>query len=103
MQKVIINGKEHGIVLNLGVIKYTCKELKITVPEMMKKLSETDLEVVSEVLYQGIKFNSKEFDRAEIDCLSFTEMFKAFEVVGELLQDSMPQADSKKKIAQKKE
>ena len=57
MQKILINDKEYYIVLNFGTIKDTCKQFNITVPEMIKRLSESDLEIVGEILYQGIKFN----------------------------------------------
>ena len=101
MQKILINEKEYLISFNFGTIKNTCKELgSLPVPQLIKRLSESDLEVVGEILYQGIKYNHEDFDRKEIDGLSMLEMFQAFETVGELLSESMPQVD-KKKVATK--
>ena len=96
MQKILINDKEYYIVLNFGTIKDTCKQFNITVPEMIKRLSESVLVFVGEILYHGIKFNCENFDRIEINRLPLCDIFTVIEVLGELLQNSMPRVDKKK-------
>ena len=97
MQKIKINGKEYSISFNFGVIKSVCKECNCTTPQMIQRLSEGDLEVISSVLTHGILFNHEDFDASEIDKLSLTEVFKSFNTIGELMNDSMPQDNRQKK------
>ena len=66
MQKIKINNKKYKISFNFGVIKGVCKECKCTTPEMIARLSEGDLDVISSILYHGIKFNHPEFEQSEV-------------------------------------
>lgn len=102
MQKVIINGKEYNISFNFGVIKNIVKDCEYTVPEMISKLSNGDLEVISSVLYNGIKFNHPDFEQSEIDTLSLSELFETFNVLGGLMNNNMPQNNNSKKTVNKK-
>lgn len=101
MQKIKINDKEYNIVFNFGVIKEVCKECKCNAPVLIQKLSEGDLEVISSVLKYGILFNHKDFDVIEIEKLSLQDVFKTFEVIGKLLNDSMPEGKDEKKNLKK--
>lgn len=102
MQKIKINNKEYKISFNFGVIKGVCKECKCTTPEMIARLSEGDLDVISSVLYHGIKFNHPEFEQSEVDTLNLLELFASFNVVGQLMNDAMPQDKKPKKTTVKK-
>lgn len=101
MQKIKINGKLYNISFNFGVIKGVCKECKCTTPEMIARLAEGDLDVISSVLYHGIKFNHEEFEQSEVDALNLTELFASFNVVGQLMNDNMPKAEPKKTVKKK--
>ena len=102
MQKIKINGKEYKISFNFGVIKGVCKGCECTTPEMIARLSEGDLDVISSVLYHGIKFNHPEFEQSEVDTLNLLELFASFNVVGQLMNDAMPQDNKPKKTTKKK-
>lgn len=103
MQKIKINEKEYKISFNFGVIKSVTKDCGgITVPQMIEKLSIGDLEIISSVLYHGIKFNHTEFDIKEVDTLSLEEVFKSFETIGTLINDDMPKDKEPKKTTKKK-
>ena len=102
MQKITLNKKEYNISFNFGVIKGVCRENKCTTPEMIAKLAEGDLDVISSVLYYGIKANHPEFEQSEVDTLNLTELFASFNVVGQLMQDNMPQDNKPKKTTVKK-
>ncbi|SCH67823.1 Uncharacterised protein [uncultured Clostridium sp.] len=103
MQKIKINEKEYKISFNFGVIKNVTKDCGgITVPQMIERLSMGDLEVISSVLYHGIKFNHPKFDIKEVDTLSLGEVFKSFETIGTLMNDTMPQDKEPKKASTKK-
>lgn len=102
MQKIKINNKEYKISFNFGVIKSVCKECSCTTPEMIARLSEGDLDVISSVLYHGIKFNHPKFEQSEVDKLNLLELFASFNVVGQLMNDAMPQDNKPKKTAKKK-
>lgn len=102
MQKIKINKKEYNISFNFGVIKGVCRECKCTTPEMIARLAEGDLDVISSVLYNGIKFNHEEFEQSEVDTLNLTELFTSFNVVDQLMNDNMPKVDASKKTSKKK-
>lgn len=102
MQKIKINNKEYSISFNFGVIKGVTKECNCTTPEMIARLAEGDLDVISSVLYHGIKFNYPDFEQQEVDTLNLTELFASFNVVGQLMNDNMPKANASKKIVKKK-
>ena len=53
-------------------------------------------------LYNEILFNDKKFDKEIIEQLDLLEIFEAFQTIGELLTESMPKADAKKKAITKK-
>lgn len=103
MQTIKINGKEYKISFNFGVIKSVTKDCgRITVPQMIEKLSVGDLEIISSVLYHGIRFNHPDFDIKEIDTLSLDEVFKSFETIGTLMNNNMPKDKQPKKTVKKK-
>lgn len=103
MQTIKINGKEYKISFNFGVIKNVTKDCGgITVPQMIEKLSIGDLEIISSVLYHGIRFNNPNFDIKEIDTLSLDEVFKSFETIGTLINNNMPKDKQPKKTVKKK-
>ncbi|MEG2246481.1 MAG: hypothetical protein RSC84_03435 [Peptostreptococcaceae bacterium] len=102
MQKIIINGNEYKISFNFGVIKNVTKDCSgITVPQMIEKLSIGDLEIISSVLYHGIKFNHPEFDINEVNTLSLQEVFESFNTIGSLMNDNMPKDKESKKTVTK--
>ncbi len=102
MQKIIINRKEYNISFNFGVIRGVCKECKCTTPEIIAKLSEGDLDVISSVLYHGVKFNHPEFEQSEVDALNLAELFASFNTIGQLMNDNMPQDKQPQKTVKKK-
>lgn len=102
MQKILINGKEYNISFNFGVIKAVTKECNCTTPELIQKLSEGDLEVISSVLAHGISFNHPEFEKKEVDTISLQELFVSFNTIGKLMDSNMPKADTKKTATKKK-
>lgn len=102
MHKIKINNKEYNISFNFGVIKGVCKECECTTPEMITRLAKGDLDVISAVLYHGIKFNHEDFEQSEVDALSLTELFASFNIVGQLMNDNMPQENKPKKTVTKK-
>ena len=69
---------------------------------MIEKLSVGDLEIISSVLYHGIKFNHQEFDIKEVDTLSLGDVFKSFETIGTLMNNNMPKDKEPKKTTKKK-
>lgn len=103
MQTIKINEQEYKISFNFGVIKNVTKDCGgITVPQMIEKLSIGDLEIISSVLYHGIKFNHPEFDMKEVDTLSLGEVFNSFNTIGELMNDNMPKDKQPKKTTKRK-
>ncbi|MCI6458229.1 hypothetical protein [Clostridium perfringens] len=101
MKKILLNEKEYNMAFNFKVMKNICKELGLTMPQVMNGVQAMDLEIIGEILYQGIKVRHEDFEREVIDELSIMELFSAFENLGQLLTESMP-TDNKKKVAKKK-
>ena len=100
MKKIILNEKEYNMAFNFKVMKNICKELGLTMPQVMNGVQAMDLEIIGEILYQGIKVRHEDFEREVIDELSIMELFSAFENLGQLLTESMP--TDKKKVTKKK-
>ena len=100
MKKIVLNEKEYNMAFNFKVMKNICKELGLTMPQVMNGVQNMDLDVIGEILYQGIKVRHEDFEREVIDELSIMELFSAFENLGQLLPESMP--TDKKKVTKKK-
>lgn len=101
MKKVLLNKKEYNMAFNFKVMKNICKELGLTMPQVMNGVQNMDLDIIGEILYQGIKVRHEDFEREVIDELSIMELFSAFESLGEILTESMP-TNNKKKVTKKK-
>lgn len=102
MQKIVLNNNEYNISFNFGVIREVCKQGSMTVPQMIEKLANGDLETIALVLYHGIKCNHDDFTMDIINQLSLGEVFASFDTVGKLMNDNMPTGDGKKKRTTKK-
>lgn len=100
--KIVLNNKEYEISFNFGVMKAVCKETSLTMPKVINGIQNMDLEVIGAIVAQGILFNDKDFDKEIIEQLDLLEIFEAFQAIGELLTESMPKADTKKKAVTKK-
>lgn len=101
MKKVLLNKKEYNMAFNFKVMKNICKELGLTMPQVMNGVQNMDLDIIGEILYQGIKVRHEDFEREIIDELSIMELFSVFESLGEILTESMP-TNNKKKATKKK-
>lgn len=99
---IVLNGQEYKISFNFGVMKAVCKETGLTMPQVINGIQNMDLEVIGAIVAQGILFNDKDFDKEIIEQLDLLEIFEAFQTIGELLTESMPKADAKKKAVAKK-
>ena len=100
MKKIVLNEKEYKMAFNFKVMKNICKELGLTMPQVMNGVQNMDLDVIGEILYQWIKVRHEDFEREVIDELSIMELFSAFESLGQLLTEAMP--TDKKKVTKKK-
>ena len=67
MKKILLNEKEYNMAFNFKVMKNICKELGLTMPQVMNGVQAMDLEIIGEILYQGIKVRHEDFEREVID------------------------------------
>ena len=80
---ITLNGKEYTMSFNFGVLKRLQKHMKgMEMSKMFEAIGKQDLEMFGLVAYYGIKVNHSEM----------TDMTNLFLAVGELMNESMPQA-----------
>lgn len=90
---ITLNEKEYTMSFNFGVLKRLQKHMKgMEMSKMFEAIGKQDLEMFGLVAYYGIKVNHSEFTMDIIDELQMTDMTNLFLAVGELMNESMPQA-----------
>lgn len=98
---ITLNGKEYTMSFNFGVLKRLQKHMKgMEMSKMFETIGKQDLEMFGLVAYYGIKVNHSDFEMDIIDELQMVDMTNLFLAVGELLNESMPEA--KEDIEEKK-
>lgn len=98
---ITLNGKEYTMSFNFGVLKRIQKHTKgMEMSKMFEAIGRQDLEIFGLVAYYGIKVNHSDFEMDIIDELQMVDMTNLFLAVGELLNESMPEA--KEDIEEKK-
>lgn len=98
---ITLNGKEYTMSFNFGVLKRIQKHTKgMEMSKMFEAIGRQDLEMFGLVAYYGIKVNHSDFEMDIIDELQMVDMTNLFLAVGELLNESMPEA--KEDIEEKK-
>lgn len=93
---ITANGKEYKISLNFGVIRRIQSEHKnLTMVDLFEGLEKQDFNIISTLLFNGIKWNHKEdfLTYEEIDNLNLSEATKILETLAEVISASMPEAD----------
>ena len=50
MKKVLLNKKEYNMAFNFKVMKNICKELGLTMPQVMNGVQIMDLDIIGEIL-----------------------------------------------------
>lgn len=90
---ITLNGKEYTMSFNFGVLKRIQKHTKgMEMSKMFEAIGRQDLEMFGLVAYYGIKVNHSDFEMDIIDELQMVDMTNLFLAVGELLNESMPEA-----------
>ena len=90
---ITLNGKEYTMSFNFGVLKRLQKHTKgMEMSKMFEEIGRQDLEMFGLVAYYGIKVNHSDFEMDIIDELQMVDMTNLFLAVGELLNESMPEA-----------
>lgn len=98
---ITLNGKEYTMSFNFGVLKRIQKHTKgMEMSKIFEAIGRQDLEMFGLVAYYGIKVNHSDFEMDIIDELQMVDMTNLFLAVGELLNESMPEA--KEDIEEKK-
>lgn len=98
---ITLNGKEYTMSFNFGVLKRLQKHMKgMEMSKMFEAIGKQDLEMFGLAAYYGIKVNHSDFEMDIIDELQMVDMTNLFLAVGELLNESMPEA--KEDIEEKK-
>ncbi|WP_302782604.1 hypothetical protein [Clostridium saudiense] len=90
-----INEKEYCLRFNIGSLRRTAKRLGLTTPQIFEKLTENDMDVVVELLYQCIINTHKDFDIEILDELSISEFNEVVVILAEVISEGMPEADKK--------
>lgn len=90
---ITLNGKEYTMSFNFGVLKRIQKHTKgMEMSKIFEAIGRQDLEMFGLVAYYGIKVNHSDFEMDIIDELQMVDMTNLFLAVGELLNESMPEA-----------
>ena len=90
---ITLNGKEYTMSFNFGVLKRLQKHTNgMEMSKMFEAIGRQDLEMFGLVAYYGIKVNHSDFEMDIIDELQMVDMTNLFLAVGELLNESMPEA-----------
>lgn len=101
--KVTLNGKEYNLSLNFGVIRRVQADNKgMTMEDIFHGLEKQDFNVISTLLYNGIKWNHKDFEIKEIDELGLGEIASVLEAIVEVVNKSMPAADKEDEVEAEK-
>lgn len=92
-----INEKEYVLKFNIGVLRRVSKKLKLTTPEIFDKLTENDMDVVLELLYECIVNTHKDFDFNILDELQIYEFNELVVILAEVISEGMPETQKKTK------
>ena len=89
--EITLGGVEYNLSFNFAVIKAIQNSIKgLKVEDIFNGISEQDFNIISELLYRGIKFNHHDFKREIIDGLGFTDIENVFTCIADLFQITMP-------------
>ena len=93
--EIILNGETYNLSFNFLVIKTMQMAIKgLKVEDIFNGIANQDFNVISELLYRGIKFNHENFDRSVIDSLGFNDLENVFTSIASLFEATMPKGDT---------
>ena len=93
--EIILNGETYNLSFNFLVIKTMQMAIKgLKVEDIFNGIANQDFNVISELLYRGIKFNHENFDRNVIDSLGFNDLENVFTSIASLFEATMPKGDT---------
>lgn len=101
--EIILGGVEYDLSFNFSVIKSIQLAIKgLKVEDIFNGIAEQNFNIISELLYRGIKFNHKDFNREIIDELGFDDIENIFTSIAKLFEVTMPTTSDDNKVGTKK-
>lgn len=92
--EIILNGVEYNLSFNFLVIKSMQQSIKgLKVEDIFNGIANQDFNIITELLYRGIKFNHDKFDREIINNLGFEDIENVFTAIASLFEITMPKAE----------
>lgn len=93
--EIMLNGEQYDLSFNFLVIKSMQLAIKgLKVEDIFNGIANQDFNIINELLYRGIKFNHKDFDREVVDSLGFNDIENVFTSIAALFEATMPKGDS---------
>ena len=93
--EITLNGEQYNLSFNFLVIKSMQLAIKgLKVEDIFNGIANQDFNIITELLYRGIKFNHKDFDREIVDSLGFNDIENVFTSIAALFEATMPKGDS---------
>lgn len=93
--EIMLNGEQYDLSFNFLVIKSMQLAIKgLKVEDIFNGIANQDFNIINELLYRGIKFNHKDFDREVVDSLGFNDIENVFTSIAALFESTMPKGDS---------
>lgn len=89
--EITLQGKEYNFSFNFLIIKNLQNAIKgLKVEDIFQRVVDQDFNVISELLYRGIKFNHPDFSRDIVDNLGFSDIETVFVAIADLFGATMP-------------
>ncbi len=91
--EITLNGEQYNLSFNFLVIKSMQLAIKgLKVEDIFNGIANQDFNIITELLYRGIKFNHSDFKREIIDGLGFSDIETVFTGIADLFEVTMPKA-----------
>lgn len=94
--QIKIGEKEYSLSFNFGVIKRMQGARKgLKVDEIFAGVEGQDFNILSDLLFYGIKWNHPEFELKQIEELGLGDFEEVFSAIGRVFEASIPKVENK--------
>lgn len=94
-----IGEKEYSLSFNFGVIlRMQAKRKGLKVDEIFAGVEKQDFNIISDLLFYGIKWNHPEFKIEQIEELGLGDFEEVFSAIGRVFEASIPKAKEEAKV-----
>ncbi len=89
-----IGNVTYKLSFNFGVIKNMQNKIQgLKVEDIFKGVENQDFNIITNLLFYGIKFNHPNFDIVEIDSLGMEDLDEVFEAIARVFGISLPDVE----------